>query len=240
MKTQPRIAVTTVEGARRLPEVVRIHVSWLAGGLAVGFAVPFLLADTLGIQRDVYYGLYAAVVAAFFIAWARATGQPLGAMFRRRWKLAVALGVAVAGVMALVAVRAEDASARPGGWELAGKVIWRGVVYGATDGLMLSAFPILAVFAACAGTGLRARLRGKLAVGALALLASLAMTAAYHFGYSDFRSGKVGNPMVGDVVWSVPTLATANPIGAPIAHVGLHVAAVLHNDQSELFLPPHE
>ena len=33
-------------------------------------------------------------------------------------------------------------------------------------------------------------------------------------------------PVTGDLVWSVPTLATLNPIGAPIAHAGLHVAPV--------------
>ena len=41
-------------------------------------------------------------------------------------------------------------------------------------------------------------------------------------------------------MWSVPTLATLNPIGAPIAHVGLHVSAVLHSYETDLFLPPHE
>jgi hypothetical protein len=35
-------------------------------------------------------------------------------------------------------------------------------------------------------------------------------------------------------VWSVPTLATLNPIGAPKAHVGLHVGAVVHNYDTEL------
>ena len=30
-------------------------------------------------------------------------------------------------------------------------------------------------------------------------------------------------PVAADVVWSVPTLVTLNPIGAPIAHAGMHV-----------------
>lgn len=45
------------------------------------------------------------------------------------------------------------------------------------------------------------------------MVASLAMTAAYHAGYSDFRSDKLRTPVTGDLVWSVPTLATLNPIG---------------------------
>jgi hypothetical protein len=64
------------------------------------------------------------------------------------------------------------------------------------------------------------------------------MTAVYHLGYSQFRSSDLRSPLIGDVVWSVPTLATLNPIGAPIAHVGLHVSAVVHSYETDLFLPP--
>ena len=35
-------------------------------------------------------------------------------------------------------------------------------------------------------------------------------------------------------------LVTLNPIGAPIAHVGMHVSAVLHSYDTDTFLPPHE
>lgn len=96
------------------------------------------------------------------------------------------------------------------------------------------------MFAALAGTRLRHGLTGTLAVGAAALVASLAMTAVYHAGYSEFRSEKIRKPLVGDVVWSVPTLLTLNPIGAPIAHAGLHTSAVLHSYETDTFLPPHE
>jgi hypothetical protein len=112
-------------------------------------------------------------------------------------------------------------------------------MYGAVDGLLLSAFPILVVFAAFAGSRLRARRGGLVAVGALAMAASLLMTATYHLGYSDFRSSKLRKTLTGDLVWSVPTLATLNPIGAPIAHAGLHVTAVIHSYDTDLFLPPH-
>ncbi len=65
------------------------------------------------------------------------------------------------------------------------------------------------------------------------------MTAVYHLGYSDFRSAKVRSPIAGDVAWSMPTLLTLNPIGAPIAHATMHVTAVLHSYNTDLFLPPH-
>jgi uncharacterized membrane protein (DUF485 family) len=203
-------------------------------------AVPFLLADVLETNRDLFYGLYAGAVVGLFAMWSRSTGYDLVAAARRRWVTALVLGLAAAGLLAVTVVRTDDATSRPDGLELAGAILWRGIVYGVTDGLLLSVFPILVVFAAFAESRLNRRLAGKLAIGVVALAASLAMTAVYHFGYSDFRSDKIAKPLTGDMVWSVPTLVTLNPIGAPIAHAGLHTSAVLHSYETDTFLPPHE
>ena len=224
----------------RLGARVGQHLRWLVGGFVLAFLVPFVFADMLELPRDLYYALYIVVVVAFFGLWVRATGQSFAEMVRRRWVLALVLGLAVAGLLALVVLRTEDATARPGGLELIGAVMWRGVAYGLADGLLLSVFPLLAVFAIFAGTKARERVLGTVAIGFAALLASLAMTAVYHVGYSDFRSEKLRKPVAGDVVWSIPTLVTLNPIGAPIAHAGLHTSAVLHSYETDTFLPPHE
>jgi hypothetical protein len=215
------------------------HFVWLGAGMAVAFLVPYVLADRIGLQRDVYYGVYAAAVAALFVGWAQDTGQSLREMCARRWKLAVGLSVLAAGAMAFFVIRQDVSGPHPGGLTFLGSVAWRGVVYGAADGLLLSAFPILLVFAALKNTKLRKGAGGLIAVGAVAIAASVAMTAVYHAGYSDFRSSKLSKPVSGDLMWSIPTLATLNPIGAPVAHVGLHVTALLHNYNSNLFLPPH-
>lgn len=217
-----------------------VHWAWLAGGFALAFAVPFVLADVLEVDRDLFYGLYALAVIGLFAAWSRSTGYDLVAAAKRHWLAALLLGLAAAGVLAATVLRTEDATSRPDGLELAAAVAWRGVLYGVTDGLLLSVFPILVVFAAFAGTRLRGRAGGTIMIGAAALAASLAMTAAYHAGYSDFRSDKMRKPLTGDVIWSAPTLLTLNPIGAPIAHVGLHTSAVLHSYETDTFLPPHE
>ena len=44
----------------------RRHVAWLAGGVVVSFLVPFALADQIGLQKDVYYGIYATAAVALF------------------------------------------------------------------------------------------------------------------------------------------------------------------------------
>ena len=216
----------------------RRHWAWLVACFPFAFAVPFLLTDVLDLNRDLFYGLYALAVAGFVAAWARDT-RLTRRDFTRNWRWGLALGAAGAALMALIVLRTEDATARPGGIELAAAVLWRGVLYGLTDGVLLSVFPILAVFAAFAGTRLRQRAAGTVLIATIAMIASLGITAVYHLGYSDFRSEKVRKPIVGDMVWSAPTLLTLSPLGAPIAHAGLHVSAVLHSYQTNTFLPPH-
>ena len=216
------------------------HWAWLAIGFVLAFVPPFLLTDVFDLNRDVFYGLYAFIVVDLFVGWARSTGYDLVAAVRRRWMLAAGLGGVSAAVLSVMVVRTEDATTRPDGIELVGAVVWRGVVYGLTDGLLLSVFPILVVLAAFAGRTVTRRIRHKILIGAVAMVASLAMTAVYHAGYSDFRSSKMTRPVTGDLIWSVPTLMTLNPIGAPIAHAGMHVTAVLHSYETDTFLPPHE
>jgi hypothetical protein len=180
------------------------HWAWLGGAFVVAFAVPFVFADVLEIERDLYYGIYAVAVVALFAAWSRATGYDLRRAVVRRWPWALGLGLAVGGLLAVMVLRTEDSTARPDGLELVGAVAWRGIVS-----------------------------------GLVALIASLGMTAAYHAGYSDFRGEKMQKPLTGDVVWSIPTLVTLNPIGAPIAHASMHTTAVLHSYETDTFLPPH-
>ena len=230
--------------AVRSHDLARLHLSrhwaWLLGSLLYAFSIPYLLADTLDLPRDLYYGIYALAVLALLMGWSWDTGYSLRAAVARRWPWALGLGLAAGALLAFVVILTEGSTPRPGGLELVGQLGLRGIVYGLADGLLLSAFPILVVFAALAGTRLNERLRGKIVIGAIALVASLLMTAAYHAGYSDFRSDKLRRPLSGDVIWSVPTLVTLNPIGAPIAHATLHTAAVVHSYETDVYLPPHE
>jgi hypothetical protein len=233
------VEAATTPSLTARPVGARRHLAWLLGGMAVAFLVPFVVADQFGAPRDIYVLIYVAAVVGLFFGWAFDTRQSLREMFTRRWRLAVGLGVVFASIGAVMAIGAEDGSGHPGGIGFIGALLWRGIVYGAADGLLLSAFPILLVFAALKNSRLYRRVGGLIAVGAVAMVASLAMTAVYHAGYSDFRGSQLRKPVTGDLVWSVPTLATLNPVGAPIAHVGLHIGAVVHNYDSDLFLPPH-
>jgi hypothetical protein len=156
------------------------HWWWLGGGFLIAFGLSYLLTDVLAINRDLFYGVYALAVIGLFAAWARATSYDLLAAVRRRWVWAVGLGVLTGALLAVMVIRTGAGTPRPDGIALLAAVGWRGIVYGAADGLLLSAFPILVVFAALVRSRVNDGRRGTFVIGAAALTASLLMTGVEH------------------------------------------------------------
>jgi len=101
---------------------------------------------------------------------------------------------------------------------------------------LLSLFPCLIAYALLQGRV--GGFAGKLRFTALALPLVLIVTATYHIGYPQFRQDGLSRPETGNVLISIPTFATANPVGSFVAHVSQHVAAVTHAYESRIFNPP--
>src|SRR6476469_3397773 len=75
------------------PESWTVQLRWLAGAAIVGFLVPFVGSSRLGLQHDIYLGVYFVTVLGLCAAYAVATGLDLRETFARHWKLGVALGL---------------------------------------------------------------------------------------------------------------------------------------------------
>ncbi len=212
------------------------HLLWLPLVGIVAFAAAFVFGDVLALPVDLYYAVYFAAVGTVVVLYAKRTGLDMAALVGRRlgWGLALGLGV---GIVMAFNVFSRPPSAPLTGGLLVWALLWRGVAYGAVDGVLLFAFPWVVVWRAFdAEAAPRGR---KIAAAAAAWLLTLAMTTLYHWGYADFRTRKVLQPNVGSAITAVATLASANPVASPFAHVMLHVAAVIHSPGSDLFLPPH-
>ena len=211
------------------------HGAWFAVVAGVAFLVPHLGVSVLGLQHDRYYLVYFAVSMALLVAYVRVEHVNVRRIFARSWPWSVGLGV-VTGAAVAFNVLGEKATDRPGGAYFLFELLWRGVTYGAVDALLLSAFPGFVAYSV-----LRGRVDGfvgKARFTALALPLMLAITATYHLGYPQYRQDGVGKPEIGNTIISVPMFATANPVGAVIAHVTMHTTAVAHAYETDVFLPP--
>lgn len=212
-----------------------VHLGWFAAGAALAFAVPYLGSSVLDLQHDLYLGLYMTFVVLLLGAYVRATHADVGTFLSRHLVPSIVVGLVL--LVPLVRnVLSEDATSRPGGAYFVFELVWRGGLYGAVDALLLTAFPCLVVLSLFGGQLDGWRRKAGYAAASLALI--VVITATYHLGYSHYRQDGVRAPETGNVLMSVPTLLTANPVGSVIDHAGMHIAAVSHEYETDLRLPP--
>ena len=230
-------AHSPVDAPSVAPPVTRAAIlGWFASGAALMFVVSWLGTGVLRLQHDLYYLIYFTVVAAFLVAFVVRTGLPWTGIARTRlwWSLGLGAIVGVAGVTQ--SVLAMPGTPRPDGVYFVFELLWRGVAYGAVDALILYAFPALVAWALLRGRV--ARVGQRIGFAALTLVLVAAITATYHLGYAQFRGSDVREPETGAMIMSIPTVLTANPAGAVVAHSAVHVAAVVHAYDGHSLLPP--
>ena len=217
------------------PESWTVQLRWFAAAAVVGFAVPYVGSSLLGLQHDVYLGIYFVAVLALCVAYAAATRLDVRETFTRHWKLGVALGV-VLGIALVRNVLADGATARPHGAYYIFELIWRGGIYGAVDALLLTVLPCLVVYRSLGGNLATWRRRATYFGASLALV--LTITAIYHLGFAQYRDAGIGAPETGNTLISMPMLLSTNPIGSIADHATMHVSAVAHSYETDVRLPP--
>ena len=69
--------------------------------------------------------------------------------------------------------------------------------------------------------------------------ASLLVTAAYHWGFVEFRGASIVSPLIGNALMTSGYLVTGSLLTPVVAHIAMHIAAVLHGMETTVQLPPH-
>ncbi len=218
----------------RVPQQAR-QLLWYGAGAAIAFAVPSLFSSQLGWQHDWYLLAYFATTAAFLGLYVTMTHADVGGLFRRGWKLSLAVAL-VTTAFVVFTVLQKDATPRPGGAYFGFELVWRGLLYGTVDALLLTAFPVLITVGLFGGEV--AGWAKRVAFAAVALVLVVTITATYHLGYAQYREDGIANPEVGNTVISVPALVSLNPVGSLVTHAAMHVTAVGHAYETHVFLPP--
>jgi hypothetical protein len=229
------MSVYTHPVPRALSQTVR-QLAWFAGVCIVAFLVPYVGISVLGLQHDVFYLVYFAITLVLIGSYVLVERVAVGEVFRSRWRWSLGVGVVMAAFLVFNVYNTSDATPRPHGLYFAFELLWRGLGYGLIDTLLLTAFPCLVAYTLLHGKV--GGLTGKLRFTALALPLVMIVTATYHLGYPQYRHGGLSRPETGNVLISIPTFATANPVGSFVAHASQHIAAVTHAYESRIFNPP--
>lgn len=214
------------------------HLLWVLGAAVLGWACTALFAGILHWPRPLFLAPYVLLTGGFMLAWLRWNDFDWRNQLVRHWGWGL-IAALLAGAFVVQNVLQQPRTPMPQGADLAFDLLWLGLIYGLMDGLFLSVLPITATWQAFTLLGWTEQWPGRIAMGLLALLASLVVTATYHLGYPEFQGIAVFGPLVGVGVMSVAYLLSRSPWAPVLSHIAMHIAAVLVGLATAIQLPPH-
>ncbi len=210
---------------------------WLIGLFVLGFGAAWLLTDRGGMPRTTYTAVLAVATGAFTVAYLVWSGTDAGDFLVHHWRWGL-LGAAITGAVLGRGISRQPVRVpRRGRW-LVLALGWEGLVYGATEGLLLSVLPVLLVWQSAWLAGWRDG--GAVAAGVLGLVASAAFIGVHHLGYRGFRGPQVLIIIAACSLLSLAYLLTASILAPVIGHILMHAAAVTHGTEMPPYLPGHE
>ena len=203
---------------------------WPVAAALVAGTTAWISSDLLALPREIFvlpYALFGAALVAMFVRMEDVDARAVA----RRHPMRAVVVTAIVGALAIASVLAQPGAPRASGPRLAFELIWYGVVYGTVDGVLLTVIPMSGV--------LRASDERRWSSDAIAFASSLLVFIAYHLGFPEFRGAAIAGPVVAGVLFGVAYLVARNPLVPIVAHVAMHVAAVLHGPAGTMQLPPH-
>jgi hypothetical protein len=208
---------------------------WLTAIAAASFLVAWVLTSRLGVRRTPYILVLALLTGGLTVGYLAWSDTSLTSFATNRWGWGLA-GAAVAGALLARLSRHQPRGPRPQGWRLIASLAWEGVVYGSTEGLLLSVLPVLVTWQAFAAYSWTSGIGRSLVAGIVAMVASLAVIVIHHLGYRGFHDRAALAPaMVGCGLLSLAYLLTASPLAAVGGHILLHTALNVRGTE----MPPY-
>lgn len=214
------------------------YIGWVVAAGILGFALSMIFAGLLRLSRNVYLIPYIGLAGLFLYVYSQWSGLSISELLRHNWVWGLT-GAILLAVFTIKNVLSQPVSPRSVGLALVFDLLWSGVAYGLTDALLLTVLPVCATWQAFTLLNLTTSWLGKILVGAIALLASVLVTAAYHLGYPEYRGKGMRGPVIGNTTMTLGYLLTNNPLAAILSHIAMHIASVLHGPASVTQLPPH-
>jgi hypothetical protein len=203
----------------------------------VAFLVTWVVTDLVHVSRTPYIAVLALTAIALAGSYLARSGTAVSDLVATGWGWGVLGGVVAAALIAPLVQRLR-AGPRPHGAELAGRLLWEGVVYGTAEAILLATLPVLALWQAADALGWTDIAWQNAASGALATVGALFVIVVHHLGYREFRARSsrrmLVGAMVGCGVQALAFLLTGNVLAPIVAHILLHWQLTLHGNE----MPP--
>lgn len=206
---------------------------WLAALAVVSFLVTWVTADKLRVRRTPYIAVLTVVTVAMtagYIAW---LGVSVTALLGTHWGWGL-LAAPLCGAFMIWGITRLPVTQQLTARRLGVALLWEGVVYGITEGVLLSMLPVLMTWQMIHSLGWQGP-GGDIARWTLPIAASMVITVVHHLGYWEYRNRLLVPIAAGCGLLAVGYLVTASPIAPALGHVLGHATGLVHGTE----LPPH-
>jgi len=200
---------------------------WLVAVAGVAFLIAWATGTRLHIRRSRYIPILFVVTAglsAGYIAW---LGASFADVLTTHWAWGLLAGV-IAPVLLYRPVQHQPVTrAVPRGGQLRRELFWEGGVYGAAEGVLLSALPAFIAWQMAHSLGWTGA-GGAVARWSLSLVAAAVVVVVHHLGYWNCRNRILVPITLGLSVLTVAFLVTGSWIAPALGHIFMHIEATLH------------
>lgn len=201
------------------------HVIWMLIISVTCFALPFFFKKLIGLPDDVYLLVFFLSSAGIFAYYRKSSALRIKASLKSGWALGMILALFFGLGFVSLSLAGSDAITDTMAEIDLLPVLWRGLIYGLSGGLLISVLPFMVAWRSLAGNdppGWR-----KILVVLVAVLFMGLSSTAYSLGVSGFKSNGLKQELTRNFLVGVPTLISGNPLAAPIAGAFMRASEVL-------------
>ncbi len=206
---------------------------WLLAIIVASFLVSWLFATRWRVRRGPYIAVLSMLTIGLTAGYLLWLGVAAGDVLATAWAAGLAAG-AVAGAITALAMTRMPATLHRRGADEGIAFAWEGLVYGVTEGVLLSALPAFVAWQMIHALGWSGT-AGDVGLWLVALLASVAVIVVHHLGYWEYRNRSLVPIVIACGLLTVAFLLTGSVLAPIVGHVVMHSAAIAHGTE----LPPH-
>ncbi len=211
------------------------HLIWILDLSVLLFALPLLCVNFFKLSIDLYYLIFLLSTAGFLLYYKKSSSLKARASLKSGWALGFIMAVFFGlGFISYSLIESPEAPGILQNIDFM-LVLWRGIIFGLASGLMISVFPFVITWRALAGADPGNFRKAGVIVTAVFFIALTSFS--YNMGLSGLDRDNIKDKIAMNVVASIPTLVSGNPMAAPIAGAFKEISAIVKTQNGK---PPLE
>ncbi len=199
------------------------------------FGLPLLFVNLFKVPIDLYYLIFLLSTAGFLLYYKKSSSLKARASLKSGWALGFILAVFFG--FGFISYSLVDSPEVLGMFKNINfmVVLWRGIIFGLASAIMISVFPFVVTWRALAGAH-PGNFR-RIGVIVIAVFFIALTSFSYSMGLTGLNRDNMRDRITMNLIASIPTLVSGNPMAAPIAGAFKEISKMVKTENGK---PPVE